>query len=223
MTPTTTMPDSMPVLSRGKHRNARRGACFMEMASFLAGERWSDHPACTHPLLAHLARLVNDSVNDRLRSRLIPLIPSVIGLTSDDVHVDAAIALRAALTALPIAAACRQNVLATAVIACERLVADLDGHDRDAVTERSRQVLDEVPEAAAWARSFSSGLPQTPKTFRARTAPRILDVAVEGIALACAPEVDALLVDLFAATIADCQRLILTDTAPRRWVAPELA
>jgi len=28
----------------------------MEFASYLAGERWSDHPACTHPLLAVLAR-----------------------------------------------------------------------------------------------------------------------------------------------------------------------
>jgi len=195
----------------------------MEMASFLAGERWSDHPACTHPLLAHLARLVNDGVTDRVRPRLVPLIPSVIGMTSDDVHVDAAIALRSALTALPIAAAHRQNVLATAVIGCERLMAELDGRDRDALTERSREVLDQVPEAAAWARSFSSGLPQTRKTFRAQTAPRILDVAVEGIALACAPEIETRLVDLFAETILDCQGLILTDTAPKRCVAPELA
>ena len=46
------LPELVPVLSRGKHRNPRRGACFMELASYLAGERWSDHPACTHPLLA---------------------------------------------------------------------------------------------------------------------------------------------------------------------------
>ncbi len=32
----------------------------MELASYLAGERWSDHPACTHPLLAAVARDVND-------------------------------------------------------------------------------------------------------------------------------------------------------------------
>jgi len=132
------------------------------------------------------------------------------------------------LTAMSVAAARSgsrdaDDVLATAVLGCERLIAELDGRDRDAVTERSRQVLDQVPEAAAWARSFSSGLAQTPKTFRTRTAPRILDVAVEGIALACAPEVDALLVDLFAATIADCEGLILTEAAPTHWVSPELA
>lgn len=229
MKPMITAPESMPVLSRGKHRSSRRGACFMEMASYLAGEQWSDHPACTHPLLAHLARLVNDCVGDRTRPLLIPLIPSVIGLTSDDVHVDAAIALRSALTALPIAAAHRQNVLATAVIGCERLVAELDGRDRDSLSPQSRKILDQVPEAAAWARSFSGGFLSKHKTFRARTAPGILDVAVEGIALACAPGVEQRLVDLFAATIADCQLLVRTDTPPMRstiatsCVAEELA
>ena len=68
-------PDLMPVLSRGKHRHPRKGACFMELASYLAGEKWSDHPDCTHPLLAALARDVNDHVSDGARSRLAPLIP----------------------------------------------------------------------------------------------------------------------------------------------------
>src|SRR3954469_7130258 len=97
-------PDLMPVLSRGKHRNPRKGACFMELASFLAGERWSDHPACTHRLLAALARHVNDYTSDEGRSRLGELVPSVIGLTSDDPVVDARIALRAATQALPVVA-----------------------------------------------------------------------------------------------------------------------
>jgi len=57
-------PELVPVLSRGKHRNPRKGACFMEMASYLAGEPWSDHPACTHPLLAAMARGVNDLLDD---------------------------------------------------------------------------------------------------------------------------------------------------------------
>ena len=64
----------------------------MELVSFLAGERWSDHPSCTHPLLAGLARLVNDCTSDANRRRLAPLLPSVIGLTSADVRVDVRIA-----------------------------------------------------------------------------------------------------------------------------------
>ena len=69
-------PDLMPVLSRGKHRTARSGGCFMEFASYLAGEAWSDHPSCTHPLSASLARMVNDCSSDTARSRLMPLIPT---------------------------------------------------------------------------------------------------------------------------------------------------
>jgi hypothetical protein len=42
-------PALVPVLSAGRHRTPRTGACFMEFASYLAGERWSDHPTCTHP------------------------------------------------------------------------------------------------------------------------------------------------------------------------------
>lgn len=67
----------------------------MELVSYLAGARWSDHPACTHPLLASLARLVNDHTSDAGRGELIGLVPSVIGLTSDDPHVNVQIALRA--------------------------------------------------------------------------------------------------------------------------------
>jgi len=204
MTPTVTAPALVPVLSRGKHRNPRRGACFMEMASFLAGERWSDHPACTHPLLADLARLVNDVLTDRLRPQLVPMIPSVIGLTSDDPHLDAKIALRSALVALPIAAAPQQHVLATAVLACERFVAGLDGRDPSSVSRQSRQVLDDVPEAEAWARSFSRGERVSAQTFRSQ----IVSIAVEGIALAAAPAVEQRLIDLLADTIADCEAML---------------
>ena len=41
----------------------------MELASFVAGEPWSDHPSCT-PLLSSLARLVNDHTTDEARPRL---------------------------------------------------------------------------------------------------------------------------------------------------------
>jgi hypothetical protein len=47
----TQLPELVWVLSLGKHRSAGPGAYFMELASLLAGEQWSDHPACTHSLL----------------------------------------------------------------------------------------------------------------------------------------------------------------------------
>jgi hypothetical protein len=223
MTPTVTAPNLMPVLSRGKHRNLRRGACFMEMASFLAGERWSDHPVCTHPLLAEMARLVNDCVTDQLRPQLIPMIPSVIGLTSDDLRMDVAIALRSAAVALPIAAEPRQRVLATAIHRCERVLAGLDGRDPDSLSLQSRQVLDQVPDAKAWARSFSSRQRVSLRTFRKQVAPHIVNIAVEGIALACAPDVEQRLIELLASTIADCEALISTPAVSKHQAAAELA
>lgn len=63
----------LPLLSQGKHRRPRNGACVMEYASYLAGERWSDHPACTHPLLGELARQVNDFISDEARQALVEL------------------------------------------------------------------------------------------------------------------------------------------------------
>jgi hypothetical protein len=118
----TQPPELLPILSRGKHRSPRTGACFMELASLLAGERWSDHPACTHPLLAAVARDVNDHTSDAGRPRLAGLIPSVIGLTGDDLRIDARIALRSATMALPVVAAERQRVMAVAVLASERVL-----------------------------------------------------------------------------------------------------
>src|SRR2546429_8446546 len=95
----------------------------MEFASYLAGERWSDHPACTHPLLAAVARDVNDYTSDAGRARLAELIPSVIGLASDDLHVDARIALRCARMALPVVAAERQRTMVISVLVGERVLA----------------------------------------------------------------------------------------------------
>jgi len=158
-------PDLLPILSPGKHRNPRTGACFMELASLLAGERWSDHPACTHPLLAAVARHVNDHTSDTGRARLADLIPSVIGLTGDDLHIDARIALRSATMALPVVAAERQRVMAVSVLACDRVLAELDGRAPGALEEQSRLALAEVPQAAAWADRFTSGGPALPQGF----------------------------------------------------------
>ncbi|HEU5265155.1 MAG TPA: hypothetical protein VFU35_00585, partial [Jatrophihabitans sp.] len=117
--------ESVPILSRGKHRKPAHGACFMEFASYLAGERWTDHPACTHPLLAALARQVNDQISDAHRQVLVEVVPDVIGLTGTDLHIDAAIAQRAATTALPVVSDERQIVMAVAVVNTERFVAAL--------------------------------------------------------------------------------------------------
>ena len=197
------LPELVPVLSRGKHRNPRRGACFMELASYLAGEPWSDHPACTHPLLAALARDVNDYTSDAARGQLAGLIPSVIWLTGDDLHIDARIALVCAQLALPVVAAGRQQVLAVSVLACERVLGALDGRPAGWLTEPSRAALARVPHAAQWARGFTRDVPITPKAFRQRAAPVTVHTAAKGIAEACIPQPDEMLRDLLIGAIGE--------------------
>ena len=216
-------PALLPVLSRGKHRNPRKGACFMEFASLLAGERWSDHPACTHPLLAAVARHVNDYTSDAGRSRLAELIPSVIGLTGDDLHIDAEIALGAATLALPVAAAERQGVLAVAVLSCERVLAELDGRPAGTLGERSRAALAQAPQAAAWAARFTGAVPAqltSARRFRAQAAPAIVRNAALGIAHACVPDPDRRLRDLLVQSIDTCASW--ADRDQDRSAAPEV-
>ncbi len=202
------VPELIPQLSRGKHRSPRKGACFMEMASYLAGERWSDHPACTHPLLAAVARGVNDCTSDEARSRLAVLIPSVIGLNSDDVHMDAHVSLVCARTALPVVAAERQRVMALGVLASERVLNDLDGRPLGHLSEASRTALERSPHAAQWARRYAGDHRPALKTFRRRGAPTIVSSAIKGIAEACIPHSDELLHDLLVEAISECGQLV---------------
>ena len=65
------------------------------------------------------ARDVNDYTSGAGRPRLATLIPAVIGLTENDLHIDAGIALRSAILALPVVAAERQRVMAVSILACE--------------------------------------------------------------------------------------------------------
>ena len=207
-------PELIPILSRGKHRSPRKGACFMELVSYLAGERWSDHPACTHPLLAVVARDVNDYTSDAGRPRLAGLIPSVIGLTGEDLHIDARIALACARRALPVAAAERQQAMAVSVLACERVLAALDGRPAGGLEQQSRQALAQAPHAAQWARSFTRDIPISPKAFRQHVAPATARAAVEGIALACVQQADAMLRALLIDAIGACATWARRDVGP---------
>jgi hypothetical protein len=213
-------PDFLPVLGRGKHRNPRKGACFMEFASYLAGERWSDHPSCTHPLLARLARLINDYTSDAERQHLVGLVPSVVGLTSDDVRVDLRIALRAALTALPVVAEERQRTMALTVVVANRLLAMLDGRPDGDLEEPSREALARAPLAARWAYEHAASMPVSLRGFRRRGAPAAVLYAVDGIAKACTPDPEGILRDLLAAAIADCAAAVPAPEAERQPQVP---
>ncbi|HET6624986.1 MAG TPA: hypothetical protein VFG63_01220 [Nocardioidaceae bacterium] len=205
-------PDVMPVLSRGKHRSPRKGACFMELASYLAGERWSDHPDCTHPVLARLAREINDHVDDYGRERIAPMIPDVIGLTGDDPRLDAWIAREAARTALPVASAERQGVAAVGVLRCERVLNELEGRPLDHLDPASREALAEVPHAWDWARRFCHMGWGSGRNFQRRSAPTIVHAAVAGIAHASIADPDTVLVELLERTITRTRDWLAADT-----------
>jgi hypothetical protein len=202
------LPAIVPTLSRGKHRNPRKGACFMEFASYLAGEPWSDHPHCTHPLLAETARLVNDNTSDAHRNQLASLIPDVIGLTSDDIRLDARISLACARVALPVVAADSQRVLAVAILAAEGVLADVIGRKPGSVEPASADALALVPHAEAWARDFVGTLGFSPRGFRRHAAPKAVRCAVVGTAQACIANQDDLLRTMLTQAIRDARRAL---------------
>lgn len=201
------LPEFVPVLSRGRHRRPRQGACFMEFASYLAGERWSDHPACTHPLLAFLARGVNDFTSDRGRQSLAVLIPEVVGLDDDSIALDAAISLRAAVTPIGVVAEARQRGLAVAVLACRTALEEAGGvtsHSGELFADAER----EAPLAMAWAREFATSIEiRRPVSF-SRRGRAIVSTAVLGAAEACIDDPDAMLRSMLAGAIADCDRIL---------------
>ena len=50
-------------LSTGKHASPEDGACVMELASMLAGESFTDHPASVCPVIGSLLRASERAVD----------------------------------------------------------------------------------------------------------------------------------------------------------------
>jgi hypothetical protein len=200
----TSTEEFLPILSAGRHRNAKRGACFMEFASYLAGERWSDRPACTHPTLAALARLVNDLSSDDARSKLSVHISSVVGLNGNDRRIPTLIAILAAASALPIASATRQSALATGLVRCESILAEWSGPEVDRARERIRDAFQEAPGTETWARDFLAQVSQHGNQALTVNNEALLRTAVIGIADACVQDADDRLAALLAQAIEEC-------------------
>jgi hypothetical protein len=95
------VPDGLPQLRAGAHTCPEDGACLMEYVSLLAGTRFGDHPPCTDPTLAALARLVNDGTSDAGRPALALLAPALASAPGTGARGTAAVVLGA------VDAACR--------------------------------------------------------------------------------------------------------------------
>jgi hypothetical protein len=198
-----TLPDGMPVLSRGRHRSPRRGACFMEFASVLAGERWSDHPSCTHPLLGQLARQVNDCTSDAGRQQLLPLIPSVVGRLGDE-RTSLTVAVAVAASTILDVPEQTQRVLAGGLLRAEELCADSVDPDLAETGRQARLALELVPGAVAWILRLGLRNRISVKTFIHQCAPTMVRCAVSGIVATDSPDSDRRLRALLEVGIAAC-------------------
>jgi hypothetical protein len=66
-------------LSKGRHAAPDDGACVMELASMLAGEPFSDHPASVCPVIGSFLRAYNDSIDDERRQDLYAYAAHIVG------------------------------------------------------------------------------------------------------------------------------------------------
>ncbi|MGH3413611.1 MAG: hypothetical protein ACRDPH_11095 [Marmoricola sp.] len=199
------VPDVVPILSRGRHRTPTKGACFMELASYLAGERWSDHPQCTHPALGALAREVNDHVDDTHRRELVPMVPDVIGTTTEDPHVMPLLARACALAVLDVASDHHHDLAAVTLLRSEAALDAIDGR-ASKLSSAAHTALSSHPGSRTWARSFTArvgtGHPGKPAADR-RAAAAAIRTAV--VALGVAPDGATRLVSLLREAIEICR------------------
>jgi hypothetical protein len=73
-------------LGKGRHKSAAGGMGTMEAVAWLAGEKHSDHPECTCPVIAAYVRPISDWASDEQRQQLRAFLPRLIGSRSAD-HV----------------------------------------------------------------------------------------------------------------------------------------
>jgi hypothetical protein len=69
-------------LSKGKHLSPEHGACVMELASMLGGERFSDHPRSVSRPIASFLRSYNDMLDDERRQDLYAYASMTVGTAS---------------------------------------------------------------------------------------------------------------------------------------------
>src|SRR4051794_31123226 len=73
-------------LGRGRHTSPAEGACVMELASMLAGERFTDRPLTACPVIAAFLRAYNDVVPARWRDDLAVCASLVVNTRCPQAH-----------------------------------------------------------------------------------------------------------------------------------------
>src|SRR5947209_15409614 len=70
-------------LGPGRHDGPGSEVCVMELASMLAGERFSDRPASVCPIVGAILRAYNDNVQNRRRPDLYRYASEAVGTRGD--------------------------------------------------------------------------------------------------------------------------------------------
>lgn len=127
----------------------------MQMVSYLAGESWSDSPACTHPVLARMAQVVNDRLPDDDRHLLVPLIGRLFGTG------ETGTAHERKVLSVQLAVWCGRQVLPLVReadrAACERALDTAEAWTRGEATEQEcRTAAAYAATAAAYAASYAT-------------------------------------------------------------------
>ena len=175
----------------------------MEFASYLAGERWSDHPACTDPVLAALARAVNDLVSDTRRQELLGDVPRVIGLTGSATGM-LRVAASAAASALPVSSMHRQHALAVGLRAALWAL-DEAGVEAPELRERAEAAFAAAPGAVEWLKKHAEFNTNIPAGRQERAGLEIVRVAACGIAEACVWDADDRLIAMLRTAIEELE------------------
>jgi hypothetical protein len=152
--------------------------------------------------------MVNDRTSEAGRARLTPLIPTVVGLTSDDPLLDVMLAVRAASAALPIAAEERQRSQAVGVRVALMVLGERDDELAAELRERAETALRAAPAADAWAIQFIEKVGPGRANMTVRQCRHIVTGAVDGIARACSVDPDERLVALLTAAVSDTERFV---------------
>lgn len=162
---TLDVPDSLPRLGKGHHAPGSTTPCAMEAAAWLEAEPWSDHPRAVHPVIASIARQVNDNLSDERRQELWPLILASIG-TRRRGHL----VLRWRLARCAQRASRRYPPTAQRWEAVLVHFGELTGHDPRLVSLTRRDELQ-----ASLTRPFAPEVPEDANADRAVTATREQD------------------------------------------------
>ncbi len=104
---------------------------------------------------------------------------------------------------------------AVSMLATESLLADLDDRP-NTVSAQTRQVLAQVPQASARAATMVREIGISVKGYSRYTAPATVRCSAYGIAQACVPDPDGLLLDVLEGAVTDVEAIVSASVTDRQ-------